>query len=183
MKRLARLLRKLYGYAILMLKGGVAYARWQGVSVGDSCRIYTSHFGSEPFLITIGNDVTVTSGVKFLTHDGAAWLIRDEKGRRYYYAPIEIGNSVFIGVNTIIMPGVRIGNRVVVGAGSVLTKSVPDNSVVAGVPARYICSFDDFEIRGMSDFAELDRLSLHSDYEIIVKGAIDKSFKAFMKRG
>jgi hypothetical protein len=96
--------------------------------------------------------VTITGGVQFVTHDGASWLLRDGKGRRQRYAPIEIGNDVFIGASSIILPGVRIGNRVIVAAGSIVNRSIPDNCVVAGVPARFIRTFDEFERRGLEEF-------------------------------
>ena len=86
----------------------------------------------------IGDRVTITSGVRMLTHDGATWLVRDEKGRRYHYARVKIGNDVFIGIDSIIMPGVQIGDNVIVAAGSVVTKSIPSNSIVAGNPAKII---------------------------------------------
>ena len=134
------------------LKGGEYAARALGVKIGEGCRIYTSSFGIEPWLISIGDRVTITNGVQFITHDGATWLVRDEKGRRYRLAPIEIGNDVFIGVNSIILPGVRIGNRVIVGTGSVVNRSIPNNCVVAGVPARFIRTFDEYERRGLAEF-------------------------------
>lgn len=133
------------------LKGSTYAGRAQGVKIGEECRIYTS-FGNEPWLISIGDRVTVTSGVQFITHDGATWLLRDAKGRRYRYAPIEIGSDVFIGANSIILPGVRIGNRVIVAAGSVVSRSIPDNCVVAGVPARFVKTFDEYESRGLASF-------------------------------
>src|SRR5690606_4825400 len=125
-----------------LLFGNVALARSLGVRVGEECRIYIRDFGSEPFLISIGSRVTVTKGCVFLTHDGSTWLLRDHEGRRYQkYAPISIGNNVFIGMNTIVLPGVEIGDNVVVGAGSIVTRSVPGGSVVAGNPARKMCDF------------------------------------------
>ena len=140
------------------LKGSTYAARARGVKIGEGCRIYTSSFGWEPWLISIGDRVTLTSGVQFITHDGATWLLRDEKGRRYRYAPIEIGSDVFIGVNSIILPGVRIGNRVIVAAGSVINRSIPDNCVVAGVPAKFIKTFDEYERRGLAEFrSDVDR--------------------------
>jgi acetyltransferase-like isoleucine patch superfamily enzyme len=134
------------------IKGGEYVARAQGVKVGEGCRMLTTTFGPDPWLISIGDRVTVTAGVQFITHDGSAWLLRDEKGRRYRFAPIEIGNDVFIGMNSLILPGVKIGNRVIVGAGSVVNRSIPDNCIVAGVPARFIGTFDQYERRGLAEF-------------------------------
>ncbi len=143
---------------IYAFKGSIDAARYLGVKVGEDCRLYSTSFGDEPWLVSIGNRVTVTAGVQFITHDGSTWLLRDGKGRRYRYAPIEIGNDVFIGGNSIVLPGVRIGNRVVVGAGSVVNRSIPDNCVVAGVPARFIGTFDRFEQRGLAEFpSDADR--------------------------
>lgn len=140
-------MRKIILVLLARWRGGVWLARKLGVSIGKDCRIYTRQFGSEPFLITIGNRVTVTAGVQFITHDGSTWLIRDAKGRRYRFAPISIGDDVFVGVNSIILPGVRIGSRCIIGAGSVVTRSVPDGSVAVGVPARVIGTFDQFEAK------------------------------------
>jgi acetyltransferase-like isoleucine patch superfamily enzyme len=145
-KFVVSLSKKFVLLSLRIIIGGEWYARKIGVKLGSNCRIYTQNFGSEPFLITIGDRVTITSGVKILTHDGSTWLVRDGSGVRYQkYAPVTIGNDVFIGVNSIIMPGVSVGNRVIIGAGSVVTKSVPDNTVVAGTPARFIMDFDSYE--------------------------------------
>jgi acetyltransferase-like isoleucine patch superfamily enzyme len=134
------------------LKGSIYAARARGVKVGEGCRLYSLNFGGEPWLISIGDRVTITGGVQFVTHDGASWLLRDGKGRRHRYAPIEIGSDVFIGASSIILPGVSIGNRVIVGAGSIVNRSIPDNCVVAGVPAKFIRTYDEFERRGLQEF-------------------------------
>jgi serine acetyltransferase len=55
-----------------------------------------------------------------------------------------MGNDVYLGLRTLIMPGVRIGNRVIVGAGSIVTKDIPDNSLAVGVPARVIKTVDEY---------------------------------------
>lgn len=140
------------------LYGGVWAARKFGVQVGRDCRIYTTWWGREPFLIKIGSRVTITSGVKILTHDGATWLVRENGVRYQRFAPVEIGDDVFIGVNTIVMPGVTIGSRVVIGAGSVVTTDVPSNSIAVGVPAKVISNFDDYRKKIMATCARDDEL-------------------------
>lgn len=143
---------RIKGRLLFALKGPTHAARARGVKIGEGCRLYSFNFGGEPWLISIGDRVTVTDGVQFITHDGASWLLRDGKGRRHRNAPIEIGNDVFLGANSIILPGVKIGNRVIVGAGTVVNRSIPDNCVVAGVPAKFIRTFDEFERRGLEEF-------------------------------
>jgi len=120
------------------------YAKKIGVTIGRNCRIYTTKFGSEPWLIEIGNNVTITSNVVLLTHDGATWLIRDNLGRRYSYGKIIIKDNVFVGINSIIMPGVTIENNVIIAAGSVVTKSIHYGTVVAGNPAKVIGKYSDY---------------------------------------
>lgn len=156
-----------------LILGNIKYARSLGVKVGKDCRIYITQWGSEPFLVTIGNKVTITSGVKIVTHDGSTWLVHDEEGNRYqHYARVIIGNNVFIGVNTIIMPGVTIGNNVVVGAGSIVTQSIPDNSVAVGNPARVITSFDNLEEKIKKEYVSNKDLAGYSDYAERVEKAI-----------
>lgn len=116
-------------------------------SIGGDIRITgLVDFGSEPYLLHFGDRVTITDGVKFLTHDGGIALFRPDfrKVDPVLHLPIQVGNNVFIGANAIIMPGVTIGNDVVVGAGAVVTRDVPDGSVVGGCPARLIKPVDDY---------------------------------------
>ena len=112
------------------------------------------NFGSEPFLVRLGSDITIADGVRFITHDGGARIFRDEHPDLHVYDGIVVGSRVFIGVGAIIMPGVTIGDRAVVGAGSVVTKDVPSGQVWAGVPARFIKSSEDYKAgllaKGMS---------------------------------
>lgn len=127
--------------------GRIKIARKQGVKIGSGCEIFRNvNFGSEPYLITIGNNVRVTSGVKFCTHDGGLWTLRKlgKVSNADIFGTIEIGDNVHIGWNSIIMPNVKIGKNSIIGCGAVVTKDIPDNSVVAGVPAKVIKSLDEY---------------------------------------
>ena len=119
-----------------------------GLSIGEGCYIHSRiDFGSEPYLIKIGNHVRITEGVRFITHDGGVWVLRNEDGLENIdkIGPIVVGDNVHIGINSIIMPNVTIGNNVVIGAGSIVTKNVPSNSVVAGVPAKVIRTLNEYK--------------------------------------
>jgi acetyltransferase-like isoleucine patch superfamily enzyme len=120
------------------------YARYLGVQIGKNCSINTVNFGTEPYLIKIGNHVQITNDVKFFCH-GAAWVFREKHPNFDTFGKIEVKNNVYIGNNSLIMPGVTIGNDVIIGAGSVVTKSVQDGLIVAGNPARVIGRVDDLE--------------------------------------
>ncbi len=170
-------IKTLLDIAAKLLMSGEKYAQHKGVKLGSHCRILTSNFGSEPFLITIGDHCTITSGVRILTHDGATWLLRDEKGRRFSFAPVNIGDHVFVGVNSIIMPGVNIGSRVIVAAGSVVTKSVPSGKIVGGNPARIIGEYDDYERKGINTFFSKQDWDESLAYEQNVRKLISNSQK------
>lgn len=120
------------------------YARSVGVTIGDNCSISTYHWGSEPYLITIGDHVQITDGVRFFTH-GASWVLRRKYPNFDCFGKILVGSNVYIGSCALILPGVTIGNNVVIGAGTVVTKSVPNNSIVAGNPGRIIGDATSFE--------------------------------------
>ncbi len=164
-----------------LTKGGVGYARYKGVKVGNDCRILITTFGSEPWMISIGNKVTITSGVRLLTHDGASWLFNDEKGRRHLYRPVKIGNNVFIGSNAIIMPGVIIEDNVIVAAGSVITKSIPSGSIVGGNPGKIIGKFDDYKKRVLEGYISDMDMDFSKDFRTRIEEVIDEVNKPFMK--
>lgn len=131
------------------------YLREKGVKIGENCEIYKSaNFGSEPYLITLGNHVRINAGVQLITHDGGYWVLRDKNagvGSGFdnidYLGEIRIGNNVHVGTNAIIMPGVCIGDNCVIACGAVVTKSVEPNSIVGGIPARYIESLDEYALK------------------------------------
>lgn len=141
------ILNKIY-VRLLTNEKYIDYLRKQDIRIGNNCRIEKDvKFGSEPYLISIGNNVRLTSNVQFITHDGSLWVLRnlyDEYKKMDKIMPIKIGNNVNVGWNTIIMPGVVIGDNVIIGAGSIITKDIPDNSIAAGVPAKIIGSIDQY---------------------------------------
>ena len=119
----------------------------RGGVIGKNCEIFPNvEFGSEPYLITIGNNVRITNGVRFVTHDGGMCVLRNREMLKNadLFGRIKIGNNVFIGWNTIILPNVKIGNNCIIGCGSVVTRDIPSNSVAAGCPARVIESIDEY---------------------------------------
>lgn len=94
-----------------------------------------------PWLISVGDDVTLASNVRLLAHDAST----AKAGAHTKIGIVRIGNNVFIGADSIVLCNTRIGNNVIVGAGSVVTHDIPSNSVYAGNPAKYICSFEEYQ--------------------------------------
>lgn len=137
----------------------VKYWREKGVKIGEQCEIYSSvDFGSEPYLVQLGNHVRVNSGVTFDTHDGGVWVAKkylrvDELNDTLaLYGAIKIGDNVHIGTNAFIMPGVTVGNNCIIGVGAIVTKSIPSNSVAVGVPAKVIESLDTYIEKHKKEF-------------------------------
>lgn len=140
---------------IIGIVNPVKYAKKIGVNMKGNCHIYGKvYWGSEPWIITLGENVYITDGVKFITHDGGTLLYRKFVPDLEITKPIVVGDDVYFGNNVILLPGVTIGNNVVIGAGAVITKDVPDNSLVVGVPGRVIKTADEY-------FEKLQKESLH----------------------
>lgn len=140
-------MNKICGILYKKIKGKVNYARKLGVKIGKNCIIIGDvTWGSEPYLIQIGDNCRITNGVRFFTHDGGVWVIRNLYNEENIdvFGKITIGNNVNISWDVTILPGVTIGNNVIIGAGAIVTHDVPDNSVVAGVPARIIETIDEY---------------------------------------
>lgn len=117
----------------------------RGLKVGNNSYIFSAiNFDHiYPHLISIGDNVKVSTNVTILAHDASPCIV--ECGTKV--GKVTIGNNVFIGTGSTILCDIKIGNNVIVGAGSVVTKDLPDNGVYAGMPARRICSIDDYRER------------------------------------
>lgn len=108
-----------------------------GVKIGDGCRIFTDLLFSEPYLVSIGNNVTISNNVNLLTHDNS--IIKFCDNATDVVGKITLGDNYFIGANVVILPGVTLAEGTIVGAGSVVTKScLEKNQILAGNPAKII---------------------------------------------
>ena len=125
-----------------------------GMRVGKNVTLASkpgTTFGSEPELIFLDDEVRISGGVHFNTHDGGTHAIRDlpQYSGVKKFRGIYVGKRTFIGYGAIIMPGVHIGERCIIGAGAVVTKDIPDHSVAVGIPARVICTVEEYGDRLM----------------------------------
>lgn len=150
------------------LKDPVGYAKSIGVNVVGGGNIFQSHnWGSEPWLVKIGSHVRITANVQFITHDGGTWVFVDQEKYKdvIKYGAIEIKDNCFIGLGSIIMPGVTIGPNSVVGAGSVITKDVPEGTVYAGNPAKFICRTEEYAEKCYGSMPHYDLKAYHETKE------------------
>jgi acetyltransferase-like isoleucine patch superfamily enzyme len=132
------------------------YLKEKGIfySMGEHCSIMSRKIPLYAKLIKIGNNVHLASNVSLVTHDIThAMLNRSEYVKsvippdyrfRETVGCIEIGDDVFVGAGTTILQNVRIGSRVIIGANSLVNKDIPDNCVAAGIPAKVICTLDEY---------------------------------------
>lgn len=148
------------------------YARHIGVNIGVNNLIGKNHWSSEPYLITIGDNCQLTD-CKIFTHGGGQ-CIRHQFPDFDCFGEVKIGNWVYIGSSALIMPGVTIGNNVLVAAGSVVTKSIPDNVVVGGNPAKILCTIDEYIEKNEPYNLHSKGLSYKSKKKIIERVAKDK---------
>jgi len=128
-----------FAYAAYLKKKAILHAQ------GDTCFISKAANIPDPHLVKLGDNVWITSGCQLLCHDASVIMINIMRsGHRDCVGPIIIGNNAFLGNNVIVLPGTTIGSSTIIGAGSVVTRDIPDSAVFAGNPARHICDFEDY---------------------------------------
>lgn len=160
-------------------KSPLEYARFIGVTVGEHTRISDyHHWSSEPYLISIGDNCAVTNEVKFFTHGGGR-VFREDIPDYDCFGKIKVGNNVYIGARSLIMPGIIIEDNVVIAAGSVVTKSIPSGVVVGGNPARIICTLGEYKERNMKYNTHSKGMSLSEKKRYLT--SLDEKF--FLKKG
>lgn len=134
-----------------ILRGGVTpeqaemnYLIKNGLQIGNNVANFSPYaFDSEyPWLITVGDNCIISTNVKILAHDASTGRFAVHYSK---VGCVNIGKNCFIGSGSIVLCNVNIGDNCIIGAGSVVSKDIPSNSVVAGNPAREICSLEDFK--------------------------------------
>lgn len=140
-------------------KPDTCYRYWAKKGIrfgGEHIRLESNYFGTEPYLIEIGDWVAVAGGVSFLTHDGGVYIFRDKYPDVQRFGKIVIRDHCMIGQNAILLPGITIGPRAIVAAGAVVARDVPPGTIVGGVPARVISSVETYQKRMMSVWSGFD---------------------------
>lgn len=149
---LKKVLKKLYLREKFDSKTFIKYLNKQGANIDNSCYFVSPKTNlidlTRPYLIQIGKNVTITSGVSILTH-GFDWSVL-----KIVYGEVigssgkvTIKNNCFIGVNSLLLKGITIGENSIIGAGSVVTKDIPPNTVAAGNPCKVICNLEEYYIK------------------------------------
>lgn len=163
-------------------EGTLNYYRSRGVKIGHGTRAFLPHTlridTSRPELVEIGSHVWLHRGTTILTHDWAGWCFIESENEFYpSHGRVIIGNNVWLAENVTICKGVSVGNNCIIGIGSIVTKSIPPNSVAAGVPARVICSYEDYINKRRSLYAnealEYARAIIDSGREPVIEDFFD----------
>lgn len=144
-----RIVRKL----IRRIRGGLSIEELisRGLVIGENVNIIGDEVILDPnhcWLIEIGDEVVIAPRVHILCHDASS-----VHGKATKIGRVKIGKRTFIGANAIILPGVTIGENVIIGAGSVVTHDIPDGVIAAGNPARIIGDRTENENRHMQNLS------------------------------
>lgn len=139
------MIKKIISYLHMRINP-IGYARKIGVKIGKRCRIGVEEWGSEPYLISIGDEVLLSSQVTFINHDGATWVFRNKPEYKGVtkFGQIKIGNRCFVGWGALFLPGAEMGDNSVLAAGAVLSQKIPAGEIWGGVPAKRIMTVDEF---------------------------------------
>lgn len=174
----------------------ISFLRKKGVQVGEGTIVFNSKDiqidYSRPELLKIGSNVFLHKGTTILTHDWASFCFVNKYNEFIpSHGKVIIGNNVWLGENVTILKGVSIGDNVIIGYGSIVTKSIPANSVAVGAPAKVICTIDEYfekrkteYLKECVDFAQCIKATgreptiedFYDDYVLFVDGSNYKDY-------
>ena len=144
------------------------YLRKKGITIGEHSKTATNIRTAEPYLITIGDNVTISHSVDFITHDNSVCKIYGTYND--IYGRITVGDNCFIGAHSVLMYGVTIADNVIIAAGSVVTKSITEsNVIVAGCPAKIIGTWDKFGAKVSDNVMKLGNLPVEEKKKYILE--------------
>ena len=171
------IIKKLYN-RFLLKTNPIKWAKKHDVKLGEKVRFTGPvSFGTEPYLVEIGNHVCI-AGAEFITHEGAHWVLKglepDKFKDTFAYGRIIIRDNVYVGSGCTFLRGVTVGENTIVGARSLVNKSLEPNSVYAGVPAKKICSLDEFKEKFLADMPEFDLENYKKNKKDEVLKIVDK---------
>lgn len=153
-------------------RNGQSYLDWvrkQGVKIGEGCQVKNPRRilidVTRPSLLEIGSHVFLHENMSILTHDWTGWCFVPMYGEFIpSHKRTKIGNNIWFGEGVKVLSGVEIGDNCIIGAYSVVTRSIPANSVAVGVPCKVVCTIEDFyKRRKESYFSEIE------DYAVSIK--------------
>lgn len=160
----------------------ISWLRSNGIKVGGGTKVFDVNNilidTTRPELLEIGEHVFLHGGVTIMTHDWTSWSFIHSHNSFYpSHAKVHIGNNVWFGRDVTVCKGVSIGDNCIIGIGSVVTKSIPSNSVAAGVPARVICSYEEYLEKRSSQYVdeaiEYAKAIIQSGREPVVDDFVD----------
>lgn len=157
---------------ILFGKSQLQKLKEKGFICGENFNMYSSYIdGNYPYLISVGNNVTL-SHCSILAHDASTkiYLGKSKIGK------VVIGNNVFAGYESVILPNVTIGNDVIIGARSVVTKDIPNNSIVAGNPAKVIGKTSEYIEKHSKLIKKQPNFSKDSKCISMIKDSLNNNF-------
>lgn len=151
------------------------YFRKQGMTIGTQCNIYSNISTSESYLIEIGNNVTISNDVQFVTHDNS--IIKVFPEMTDIFGKIIIGDNCFIGARSILMYGIELKKNIIVASGSVVTKSFNESGIIiGGNPAKKIGEWDSFKCKIFDYTFNISGLNKDGKYKLLA-GNPDKLVK------
>ena len=115
--------------------------------MGENCDFMPRIVPLYPKLIKLHDNVSIASGVTFITHDFSFSILNKKYSKNLILEKkgcIEIGSNCYIGARVLLMPNIKVNDNIIVGAGSIVTRDLKEEGVYVGIPAKKIMDFNEF---------------------------------------